>query len=301
MLSTREDPFLKLFLSAYEGGSWADAALEKPDAIDRKNAAVDQLATRKPDGRTLAIEHTIIEPFTGDKEDFASFAPAFLEIEKDTSLAVPGCWLEIFVPVGALRNKPQPARQAIAKSVHEWVRSNRLILAEGMAEHVCPVTGISGEPSFDITLTVRVTSLKRGSAAEYGALHVRRQQVDVNLGQVIEKALTKKIPKLVNTNADKRILLLERQHMNLLPKSMLREIEDRRPSFPDLARVDEIWIVETVFYGTAFGGTYLRFELYDKSGDDHIRIFNFKDGRLISEYGWPKVIQSARPGGPCPD
>ena len=215
---------------------------------------------------------------------------------------VPSRWLEIFVPVGALRNQPQPAREAIAKSVYAWIRSNRLILAEGMSEHLCPITGIPGKPSFDITLTVRATPLKRGSGDESGALHVRRQQVDVNLGQVIEKALTKKIPKLVNTKADKRILLLERQHMNLLPESMLKEIGDRRASFPDLARVDEIWIVETIFYGTAFGGTYLRFELYDKDGH-RSQSFDFNDGQLISESedGRPKVIRSTRPGGPCPN
>ena len=26
---------------------------------------------------------------------------------------------------------------------------------------------------------------------------------------------------------------------------------------------NKIWIVETIYYGTAFGGDYLRFELYD--------------------------------------
>jgi len=47
--------------------------------------------------------------------------------------------------------------------------------------------------------------------------------------------------------------------MNLYPHMILGEIEKRRSSFPDLAHVDEIWIIETIFYGTAFGGTYLRF------------------------------------------
>jgi hypothetical protein len=212
MLSTREDPFIKLFISAYEDGSWADADLKKPDAIDRKNPAVDQLATRKSDSRTLAVEHTIIEPFVGDKGDFASFEAAFLDIEKDKSLVVHGRWLEVFVPAGALQKQPPAARNAMVQSVQAWIKSNRLTLPEGRGTHTCPITGIPGNPSFDITLNVRVTPLKRGSADEPGALHVRRQQVDVNLGQVIEKALKKKVPKLVNTKADKRILLLERQH-----------------------------------------------------------------------------------------
>ena len=80
----------------------------------------------------------------------------------------------------------------------------------------------------------------------------------------------------------KRILLLERQHMNLYPHMILGEIEKRRSSFPDLAHVDEIWIIETIFYGTAFGGTYLRFEQYENA--TKIRSFVFNDGKLFGAY-----------------
>ena len=59
---------------------------------------------------------------------------------------------------------------------------------------------------------------------------------------------------------------------------MLDEIEKRRRSFPDLARVDEIWIVETIFYGTAFGGTYFRCELYENA--NLVRSFDFEGGNL---------------------
>jgi hypothetical protein len=121
--------------------------------------------------------------------------------------------------------------------------------------------------------------LQHGPAAGSGVLHVRRQQVENNLGEVIDRALRKKLPKLVNTVADKHILLLERQHMNLYPESMLDEIEKRRPSFPDLAHVDEIWILETVFYGTAFGGTYFRFEIYENG--NLVQSFDFNGGNLI--------------------
>ncbi len=291
MVATREDPFIKLFLAAYENYSWADADLLKPDAIDRTNPAVDQVAKRKSDGKTLAIEHTIIEPFVQEKEDYASFAQAdFLGIEKDQSLLVPGMWLEIFVPVGILRNQPPTARAAIVQSVHDWLKTNRLTLPEGNSQHPCPSSGASGKPPDEITLTVRVTPLRRGDKAERGALHVRRQQIDNNLGKVVDKALKKKLPKLVNTPTDKRILLLERQHMNLLPESMLAEIESRRATYPELAKVDEIWIIETIFYGTAFGGTYLRFELYENG--HVIRSYDFEDGKLLTglESGFGEVV-----------
>src|ERR1017187_6108239 len=74
---SREDAFILPFLSAYEDGTWADAETRKPDALDRANPAVDRIATRKVDGKTLAIEHTIIEPFVGDQEEFASFQSTF--------------------------------------------------------------------------------------------------------------------------------------------------------------------------------------------------------------------------------
>lgn len=278
---TREEPFIKLFLSAYEKGSWADAELAKPDSIDRTNPAVDQIATRRSDGKTLAIEHTIIEPFVKDKEDFVSFQASFLGIENDESLLVPGRRVQVFVPVGTLRNQPQKSRDAIVQSVHRWIKTNRLTLPQGDSLYQCPITGTSCEHLPEITLTLRVTALQGGAAAQRGSLHIRRQEVGNSLGDVIEKALKKKLAKLVNTTVDKRVLLLERQHMNLFPQRILEEIEKRQAAFPDLAKVDEIWIIETIFYGTAFGGSYLRFELY-KSGDV-IRSFDFESGKLTYE------------------
>jgi hypothetical protein len=291
MGATRESPFMMLFLSAYEKGSWADADQQKADAIDRTNPAVDMVAERKSDGMTLAIEHTIIEPFVQEKEDYASFSEAdFFGIEKDQSLVVPGIWIEVFVPVGTSRNQPPAARKAIVQSVHDWVKSNRLVLPKDSSQPLCPISGAPANAPGEITLTVRVTPLGCG---ESGAVHVRRQQIDNNLGDVVEKALKKKLAKLVNTPADRRILMLERQHMNLLPESMLAEIERRRASFPELAKVDEVWIIETIFYGTAFGGTYLRFEHYQNCR--MTRSYDFKDEKLLTwfEEGSAEVVNPA--------
>jgi len=280
MRVAREDLFIELFLSAYEKGSWANADLRKPDALDRANPAVDRVAERKSNGMTLVIEHTIIEPFVQEKEDYASFSKAdFFSIEKDQSVLVPGIWIQVFVPVGTLRNQPPPARKAIVQSVHDWLKAKRLDLPEGSSHQRCPINGAPANAPDEITLTVRVTPLGRG---EPGAVHVRRQQIGNNLGDVVEKALKKKLPKLVNTPADRCILMLERQHMNLLPESMLAEIECRRARFPELAKVDEIWVIETIFYGTEFGGTYLRFELYENG---HVtRSYDFKDEKLLTRF-----------------
>ena len=68
-----DEVFVRLFLSAYEDGSWADAEIIPLDQLI--DGTVEALATRKSDRKTLAIEHTLIEPFMGDKRDFAE-APA---------------------------------------------------------------------------------------------------------------------------------------------------------------------------------------------------------------------------------
>src|SRR5947207_12460942 len=51
--SYQEGAFIKLFLSAYENGSWVDALHQQPDKVERTKPAVDWLAKRKSDGKTL--------------------------------------------------------------------------------------------------------------------------------------------------------------------------------------------------------------------------------------------------------
>ena len=274
----REDVFIKLFLSAYEDGSWADAECSQPDKIIRSKPAVDWFATRKSDNKTLAIEHTIVEPFVGEKSDLAFFLnAAFLDIESDASLLVPGRWIQVFVPVGTLQNQPKTARRAIVESVHTWIKANRLFLRDGDSELPCTITGIPDKAEFDITLTVKVVPLEAGATAETGSLHIRRQQIQDTLDEIIEKALREKVPKLVNADADKRILMLERQHMILDADRILQEVEKQRGAFPDLAHVDEIWILESPFYGT-FGGTTVGFVLYERGA--RIQSFYFNEGKL---------------------
>ena len=62
----REYIFIRQFVSAYDNGSWADAEHTQPDQIDSSKQAVEWFARRRSDGKTLAIEHTIIEPFVGE-------------------------------------------------------------------------------------------------------------------------------------------------------------------------------------------------------------------------------------------
>lgn len=277
--SESEKLFILRFLSGYENGAWKDRIDQRPDEILRSEKAVDWLATRVSDRETVAIEHTIIEPFLGDKRDFANFK-VFLEIEQDASLVVPGRWIRVFVPVGILENqRTETNRKALVQVVREWIKSNRLTLENGDSTHRCTVAEVSGGQSSEIVLTVKTVPLP----GDRGQVNVRRQQTLDDLDKVIERALRAKLAKLVGTVADRRILLLERQHMILDPARIIAEIEKRKPSFSDLNAVDEIWVVDASVYGTSFGNDYLAFMRYEDGRK--ITEFHFYDGQLTWTMG----------------
>jgi hypothetical protein len=273
--SRPEDIFIEAFLSAYDDLSWADA---DKDWVDRRvDGGVEMLATRKSDGKTLAIEHTLIQPFVGDINDFKFFERAFLKIEDDKSLIVPDRWIQVFVPIRTLDPFPKAAARAVVvKAVHEWIRANRFHVRDGEHQYECQVIGVPGVADFEITLTIKAQELP-----EHGQLNVRRQQVGNDFGDVVRRALSTKLPKLTRQQADKRVLILERRHMNLVPKQILDEIKKQAPSFPQLAAVDETWILETIGYEP--GGHFL-FELNDDN-DEHVATLTFQNGIWTSRSG----------------
>jgi hypothetical protein len=260
-----EDVFIEAFLSAYEDLSWADA---DKDWLDRRiDGAVEMLATRKSDGKTLAIEHTVVQPFVNDKEDFAFFEKTFLKIEDDKELVVPDRWIQIFIPVGTLHGRVA-SRDVIVRAVHDWIRVNRLSIPNGETKHQCAVGGVPDQDDLEITLTIKAMALP-----EHGQLNVRRQQIGNDFGDVVQRVLIKKLPKLAKQEADRRILILERQHMNLVPDQILDEVVIQSASFPQMSDIHEIWILETIDYQS---GGYFQFELLKDR--KHIARLTFNGG-----------------------
>ena len=134
------------------------------------------------------------------------------------------------------------------KSVHEWIRENRLNFAVGEHDYVCAVKDVAFRKDLEIVLRIK-------SRPGRTQLNIRRQQILNNLNEVISKALQTKIPKLVAQTADKRVLILERQHMNLLPEQIIGEIRKQDHDFPQMKFVSEIWLLETIGY-TPYGGPH---------------------------------------------
>ena len=79
----REDEIIELFVSAYEDDAWKDSHVHWLDHV--ADGPVEALVTR-PDGKTLAIEHTLIESFVGEREDLER-SKIFQDIEGDPAPA----------------------------------------------------------------------------------------------------------------------------------------------------------------------------------------------------------------------
>ena len=262
-----EDDLVRLFVSAYENFAWAGSEIEYPDKKIARG--VDGLVTRA-DGQKMAIEHTLIEPFVGDKDDFAAFGQAFLRIEDDESLAVPNTEITVNIPVGILDGQKPAKREAIVVAIHSWIAKKRLNLRDGKHGYQCDIPGMP-----PVTLTVE----RNMFGPPQGIVWVRRQQVTNDLDKVIEKALRRKLPKLVKTKADRHVLFLERDQFTFHPDLIFAEIERQRPNFGLLESVDEIWHVETIFY-KRFGT--VRFEL--PKGGRVLATIAFKKDELLLHY-----------------
>lgn len=274
----RERHLIRLFLSAYEDNAWAGCDIKWPE--DAEVGGIDALATRM-DGQMVAIEHTLIQPFVGEQSDLAEFEKAgFLRIKKDESLIVPNTAIYVYVPVGIVDHKSPAAREKIVNSIHSWIAKNRLKLCDGEQDYSCEIAGMES-----VNLRVKRTALGN-ERPKPGRLLIGRQQMKNDLDQVVEKALRTKLPKLVNTQADRHLLFLERDRFNFFPELIFTEIERQRPCFPDLERINEIWHVETIFLSEGYADFDLR------KGNELLTTMSFENGVLMgrSENGMPRSV-----------
>ena len=92
------------------------------------------------------------------------------------------------------------------------------------------------------------------------------------------------LTKLIRTKADKHILFLERDQFLFFPQLLYAELARQRPKFPLLNDVDEIWLLETIFYDTEGVVMFERCE-----GDSVVASMTFVNGDLVgrSKDGMP--------------
>jgi hypothetical protein len=255
-----------MFFSAYENDTWKNAALDWVE--EKQDGAVEVVATRA-DGTTLALEHTLIQPFVGEKFDSERFMKAFARIEKNPALVLAERSLDVIIPVGAIPKGY--IWEDVGEELLAWLMANHAAAPEGYSAHAVTV-GISARNApLVLNIGLQCTSLP----GMKGNCLIARDKMPRDLGSNVEKALRTKLPKLVGTPADKRVLLFERDQMAPGDNQIYEEVVKLAPAFPDLARIDEIWFVNSSIYQSE-GWAY--FALIDGRG--LVELMRFQNGVL---------------------
>jgi hypothetical protein len=230
----RDERLIDLFLRGYKdpaGRSYRVA--ERPDQVERERPAVDCISVNEI-GERLAIEHTLVEPFEGQKADDAPFLTAFERIHHSEELTVPNLLIDVFVAVGAI---PKGTNwKQVGEHVVEWFRGIRLKFPVGVSDHEIPNLGFA--------LKVRIEVMEVPDSP--GVLVVGRLWPENKpFHDVLQKALAAKLPKLAATQVSSRILLVEDASMVLGFTIFSREIDAARQAFPQLAKIDSVWLAHT--------------------------------------------------------
>lgn len=141
----------------------------------------------------------------------------------------------------------------VGRDLLEWLRANHTITpTEGKSKHVVSVGSAKLGP-----LALPITLESMHMPGDAGVTLVSRGPMPQTLGEVVEEALKRKLPKLVKTAAEQRVLLIERQHISLGDTRISDEIGKLAANFPELNDVNEIWIVDTSILESD-GFTYFR-------------------------------------------
>jgi hypothetical protein len=75
---------VKMFLAGFKDENGCTYKLKvRPDVAERKEKAIEAIAESE-DGRTLAIEHTYIQPFEGERADAVPFQTVFEQLRTDS-------------------------------------------------------------------------------------------------------------------------------------------------------------------------------------------------------------------------
>lgn len=265
----REREIIKMLLSECDEGTWSRAALDWVE--EREDGAVEVVATA-PDGRRLAIEHTLIQPFVGEKFDTEAFMRAFARIDKNPAFVVPGRNFDVVIPVHAIPMGHDWNR--VGQELLEWLKVNhKQAPYGGKAEFRVPIaTDKKKNAPTELTIALQATDVP----GAVGNCLISRADVPDDLDAIVKKALGTKVPKLARTPAEKRILLLERDQSCFSALAIYRHIAEASASFPELATIHEIWFADTSKQseGWAF------FSLIDGRGC--IEFLNFENGTLQS-------------------
>ena len=198
LMAKRDIKLVELLIELFNSRCGTDYKVTAhPERADRTKKAVEAIATNSK-GDSIAFEHTLLQPFVGDKTDTQPLLKVFAPLETDRDCNLREYDITVLVPVGAVRKRIDWKK--LAEELMMWLRGAKEALPEGESRHT-----LSSVQS-DLTISVSKTHLP-GRA---GKVFVGRSNMPDDLPDVIMTALRTKLPKLAAASASKRVLLLEK-------------------------------------------------------------------------------------------
>ncbi len=229
-----DEKLVELFLRGYNETTGGTYEIEhRPEQVERQKPAVEAVAHDKT-GNRLAIEHTLLQPFVGERDDSQRFLAAIAPLEAEESLVIPNFDITLMVFVGAIP-KGVPWGN-VYETVRDWLRGNVHSFPIGFSSHRVP------DMPFDLSISIEKTHLPDSPGCFFVARHAPPDSLD----EVMRTAFSRKLSKLVETPADRRILLLEKADILHGYGRTRKSIETVGPEFRDFARVNEVWLANTV-------------------------------------------------------
>jgi hypothetical protein len=202
-----------------------------PDQRNRMTKDIDALC--EDDSRNqLAIEHTLIQPFAGERADRARFLKTLASLENHPKLVVPGYFTSVCQAVGSVPIGIQ------------WSDLATQLLRELSGVLPALQAGKSKVPisvgNCTISLIVDKHAVQPGSQPSFTT---GRFGVPAVGPELVMAALDAKIPKLAAYTNARRILLME-------DDSIFGSVEDQFTQLPPTAeamlrQIDAVWKVDT--------------------------------------------------------
>jgi hypothetical protein len=236
----RDQRLVDLFIAGYNKKFGTNfKVVERPDETNRTNPAVEAIA-QDPKIGSLAMEHTLVQPFIGEKEDNQRFNAAIACLERNVVHRVPGHMIMVSTHVGAIPKGKRIDWDDVGNTVERWFEGVKDGLPEGGSVHAVP----------NLPFPLEVSITKKKMRPDVAALYVMRSSMPEDFCQVVRRALETKLPKLASTPADKRVLLLEMDSAPRSPFEIGEQMGLLQQEFPQLQDVNETWCALTIAWDT---------------------------------------------------
>jgi hypothetical protein len=231
----REGHLIKEFLAHMNAERGTDFAFSySPEDVGGGEPPIEAIAVNSR-GDRLAIEHTLLETFLGERTDNDRFLKALAPLEHDADLLIDGYDISMTFKVGAIPTGVDWS--SIAPKLKAWCRQTFGQLGEDtVTTHQVPNIG------FPLEVTIDKSWIGEDSAYVFVGRWLPENKP---FADVVKKAVAAKLPKLLATNAAGRVLLVEKNALPHSAGSIGIALDSLSSAYPDLKKI-AVWMVDTV-------------------------------------------------------